>query len=373
MDKLALFFGGESVEHDISIITGIQMYEILKTKYLVVPIYIDKKGLWYSGKGLTKLDNYKEDILNRKDIFRVNMDVHSKSLFRVKNTSTLKKYTDIDIAFNACHGGGGEDGSLSGLFNMLDICYTGSDVLASSICMDKCVTKTLLKSLGIDVVDGYTIFKEDWKTNREKILKDISKLFNYSVIIKPATLGSSIGITVSSSKESVIEGIDTALTYTDKILIEEYILDFKEVNIALLKCNKDIIVSNLQVVEKKEDFLSFKDKYLDDGNFLKGENEKDIEIDSDIQKQIEDISKRAYINLSLSGIIRIDYIIKKEKIYLNEINVIPGSLSFYLFKDRDILFKMIEESKREYNIKKKKIKSFNSSILRQSKLSKYVK
>lgn len=370
--KVALFFGGKSVEHDISIITAMQIYALIKETYDVVPVYIDKNGLWYSGK-LTSLDDFKDNnLINRKDVFRVNLDVHSKCLFKQKNTSCQKKYTAFDIALNVCHGGSGENGNLSGLFETYGICYTGSNSVSSGICMDKSLTKTLLKSLKIDTVKGYSFTENEWAENSIKVLEKIKKTLGDKVIVKPSRLGSSIGIKKASTKIDLIDAVENAFKFDNKVLVEECVEDFKEINIALLGLKNEIILSNIEEVYKKDDFLSFEDKYIVSGS-LKGMESKTATLEKEILDKIKEVSKNVYEKFDLKGIVRMDFIVKDEKVYLNEINTIPGSLAFYLFEANDIVFKMLEDAENQSEQRKDKIFSFNSNVLNVTDLTKCVK
>ena len=249
--NIAVIFGGRSVEHEVSVITGIQVIEnIDKEKYNVIPIYIDKEGKWFTGDSLKEFKNFKNSNLN--DLQEVvlsansgdyNLYLHPESIGLFKK----KTIAEIDIIFPTIHGTNGEDGTIQGLFELMDIPYVGSGVLASSVGMDKILMKDVFKANGLPIVDYIWFYRNKWEENRDEIIKDIEKKLGYSVFVKPANLGSSIGISKAKDREGLIRAIEIAIRYDRKIIIEKQ-LKIREINCAVMGYDdkvKALYVKNL--------------------------------------------------------------------------------------------------------------------------------
>lgn len=380
--KIGVIFGGSSVEHEISIITAVQAMEYLnKDKYEIVPIYIDKNRNWYTGYALTKMETYKnlEDLerlttkvcLTKKNNEYVLMNL--KGLFkRVVNT--------IDIAFPIVHGKGVEDGSLAGYLDTLGIPYVGSDILGSSVGQDKVVQKQILQAEGIPVVNYTWFYENDYLLNEDAILKDIKKL-GYPVIVKPARLGSSIGISYVKDENEIKTAIEEALTYDEKIVVEEVVKDLLEVDCAVVGNHEHMETSLIGEMLTDNNILTFEDKYISEGG-KKGSSKKmsgtisntgfkiPAELDKKIEEQIYDISKKTFRALNLKGITRFDFLVdkKNKKVYVNEPNTIPGCLAFFFFtpkgkKYTELLDQVITMTIKDYKNNSKKITSFESNVL----------
>lgn len=354
MKNIAVFFGGVSVEHDVSIITGaLTVNSLDKEQFLAVPVYVDKNGKWYTGERLNDIDEYKN--LNVKRLKQVLILPGTNRLCEIKGKK-LKELCAISVAINCMHGERGEDGSLAGLLNMCDIPLVSPAILASSVCMDKCFTKTVMKGLKVKtlpyaVVDGDT-----------DLISAVKKL-GYPVIVKPACLGSSIGVKRADNYAQLIRVVQYALQYGERVIIEKCLDDFTEINCAVYRGeNGEIKVSECERPEGKSSILSFDDKYLS------GKRVFPADIDSAISDKIKAITERVYRELYVNGVIRIDYFISDGVIYLNEVNTVPGSLSYYLFGDTlksftKMLTTLIQETERRYNRNSTIKKSFKTSIL----------
>ncbi len=386
--KLGVIFGGESVEHEVSIITAIQaMNKIDEEKYEIIPIYINKKGEWFTGESLREVEIYQDTALlerYNKNVVLYNKD--SQFILQAKKGLFKSTIKEIDIAFPIVHGTNVEDGTLQGYLQTVGIPYVGSDVYASVVSQDKVYMKQIFKSEELPVANYTWFYDTEYKKEQERIVKQVEKL-GYPVIVKPATLGSSVGISVAKNQKALIEAIDDAITYDSKIVVEEVIENLKEVNISVLG-NYDI--QNLSVIEEvlsTKEFLTYEEKYIG-GDKVKGKlgvkasNAKwskgmasatrqiPANISMKLQEEIEDISIKAFKSLKNSGVVRIDYLIddKKNKVYINEVNSIPGSLSFYLWepagkKYTELLDELINIGIKDYKKRISKVHSFNTNIL----------
>ena len=377
--KLGVIFGGETVEHEVSIISALQALQNLnKDKYDIIPLYISKNRTWYTGDKLTSIETFKNFENNKKYVTPVTL-YKKDNKFYLQNTTGLirKDITDIDIVLPIVHGNNVEDGSLAGYLDTIGIPYVGPHVLGAALGQDKVTMKQVMKTENIPVVDFIWFFDSEYLDNKESILKDIKKL-GYPVVVKPATLGSSVGITFVKSEKEVEEAIEEAISYDNKIVVEKAVENLVEVNVSVLGNYESQKVSPLEEVMGLDEILSYSDKYLG-GSKTKGSGSKGMastnriipaRISEKLTKDIQETSKKVFKLLNLSGVCRIDYLIDKktEKFYVNEPNTIPGSLSFYLWKEagveyKDLLDEMISIAIKEYKNKSKKTMSFESNIL----------
>lgn len=330
MKNVAVFFGGSSVEHDISVITGVLTANSLdREKYVAIPIYVHNDGIWYTGDSLLDLDNYKS--LNVLGLTQVTLIAGKNVLFKVVKDKKIKPLYNIGVAINCMHGERGEDGSLSGFLSMCEVPLVSPPTLASAVSMDKCFTKAVMKGLKIKTLPYVTVKSAD------DITKVKSKL-KYPVIVKPACLGSSIGIFKANDDESLLYGINGALRLGEKVIVEPLLLGYKEINCAVYRDKENIKISECERPIGKGEFLTFNDKYSSGKRIFPADIEKEI------SDKIKSISEKVYSELFFNGVIRIDYFVKDKDIYLNEINSVPGSLAFYLFCDTLKEFsKMLDE------------------------------
>lgn len=386
MIKVGVIFGGESVEHEISIITAVQAMSFMDTKkYEVVPIYISKDRNWYTGDALKDMATYKnlanvpmvakEVVLTKKD---------DKFILQKKRGLFKGIANTIDVAFPIVHGKGVEDGSLSGYLETTGIPYVGPSMLGASVGQDKVVQKQIMAASDVPVVDYTWFYDHEYRDNEEKILKDIKSL-GYPVIVKPARLGSSVGIEVAKNEKEVMEAIEEAIKYDEKIIVEAMVKNLVEVDCAVLGNSENMECSLIGEMLTDNDFLTFEDKYIGEGNKkgnkggAKGNNGGKIvssgfkipaELDKDIEEQIYDISKKAFRCLNLSGVTRFDFLVdeKAKKVYVNEPNTIPGCLAFFFYTPKgkkypQLLDELIKSAIKEYKEAQKKVTSFDSNVL----------
>ena len=316
LKSILVFFGGQSVEHEVSVITGaLTVNSIDTTKYKAIPVYVDNDGKWWTGEILKDVDSYKN--LNYKKLTNVTLIAPDNKLYAVKGR-WLKCLDPIACAINCMHGERGEDGSISGLLNMCNIPLASPSIFSSALSMSKTYTKIALKGLGVKTLPYISI------TDKEQ-LSQVENTLGYPLIVKPDSGGSSIGITVAHNKRELEQGFSYALRYGVRVIIEPYLTDYVEINCACYNSGKELVVSECEKPVSRGDILSYDDKYKD------GAREFPANIDKKLSNKIQSITAKVYKSLGFEGIIRIDYMVCDGVVYLNEINSVPGSLAYYLF------------------------------------------
>ncbi len=335
--SIGVIFGGRSLEHDLSVLTAIQaMDNIDKERYEVVPIYITKDLTFYSGGMLRYIDSYKDFRLIDRYAKKVNL-INKNGKFILQTTGLIKRvYKEIHLAFPMVHGKYTEDGSIVGYLETLGIPVVGSDIYSSSLCQDKVFTKEVLNGNDIPVVDYVYFSDSDYKLDKEDIFKKIEEL-SYPLIIKPARLGSGIGIEIVNRKEELESSIEKAMKNDERVLVEEYIADRREFNMAVLLSKGKLIGSVIEEIIKDEP-CNYYDKYRKDNEDDTFKRIFPADISKTLTEEIEKTSKKTYKVLALSGVARIDYVYdnKKKKLYVNEVNTIPNFFSHHLFDDKNI-------------------------------------
>lgn len=379
--KVGVFFGGNSVEHEVSIITAVQAMEnINKEKYEVIPVYIDKNRNFYTGPILKDMDTYREFDSIKKFLKKVTL-VKKDDQFQLMTTDTIFRrcIATIDVAFPIVHGKGVEDGSLAGYFDSIGIPYVGPDVLGAALGQDKVVQKQVMKAEGVNIVDYVWFYDNEYSSDEEKILKSIKKL-GYPVIVKPAKLGSSIGITFVKSEKEIQDAINDAISYDNKIIVEKVVNNLLEVDCAVVGDNTFMQTSVIGEMLTDNDILTFEDKYIGEGSKKTGNKSGakntttgfriPAKLSKDLENEIYDQAKLAFRALNLKGVTRFDFLVDKKdnKVYVNEPNTIPGCLAFFFFTPKDISYSelldnLITGSIKYYKNNQKKISSFESNVL----------
>lgn len=379
--KVGVIFGGETVEHEVSVISAVQAMEHMnKDVYDIVPIYISKDRIWYTGDMLKNIEVYR-DFNELKKYAKQVVLTKTKDGFCLQRTTGLfrKNVIDIDVAFPIVHGNNAEDGTLQGYLDSVGIPYVGSRVLGSALGQDKVVMKQVFESAGLPIVDYVWFYDNEYSNDCDLIFTKVKKL-GYPVIVKPATLGSSVGITFVKNEEELASAIETAINYDTKIIVEKAVQNLVEVNCSVFGNYANQETSVIEEVTSEEEFLTYTDKYIGGSKGkLKGGASKGMasasriipaRISDELRKEVEETSVKAFKLLNLGGVCRIDYLIDKKtnKLYINEPNTIPGSLAFYLWepkgkKYQDLLDNMITLAIKDYKNRSKKTYSFESNIL----------
>lgn len=372
--RVAVLFGGKSTEHEISIISAIQAIGYLnEDKYDIVPVYITKNGEMYTGEFVGDIESYSDlqGLLRRSK--RVTFVRDGESVRMVRYPSPLFSKGDmgvIDVFFPIVHGTNTEDGTLQGYINMLGAPYVGCDVLSSAVGMDKYVMKTVLKDNGVPVLDCKVFTSKMYDEDPDAIVETVEKEIGYPVIVKPIDLGSSIGISKAKDTDELYGSLENAFQFANKILIEPAVQNLKEINCAVLGDYEEARASECEEPVNGDDILSFSDKYLSNRGGSKGSKlggkmggakfggakmggakfsggskggsqgmaslsrKIPAEITAEQREYIRELAVKAFKCLGCGGVSRIDFMMNTEtgEIWLNEINTIPGSLSFYLWE-----------------------------------------
>ena len=342
--KVGVIFGGRSVEHEISVISALQAISAFdKNSYEITPIYITKNGQWYTGDALLNVEGYKNiDVLlsNSTEIY-LSPKFGDFSIYKV-STSIWKsnELGKIDVAFPILHGTNGEDGSVQGLLELKGIPFIGCDVLSSAVGMDKIMMKMVLKESNLPVVD-YTWFTDrSWHTDQANVLAKIKEI-GFPVIVKPSNLGSSVGVSKAANENELVTAIELAGRFSNRILVERMVVNLKEINCSVLGDSDEQKASVCEEPLGGGDILSYTDKYITKGSSSKGmsstKRQIPANISTELSENIQHLAKETFRVLSCSGVSRIDFLVDNQTnaVYVNEINTIPGSLSFYLWEATD--------------------------------------
>src|SRR6056297_3391520 len=351
MENIGIIIGGESVEHEVSIITGLQIFDnIDKNKYKPYIIYITKEGKWLTGEILSNIKTYKKkEFMSAEERIPWKSSKKNKMILISKDNKKRlfkKKKNDIiiNIVIPATHGTGIEDGTLQGVLENIGVPYAFSDVKASALGMDKIIMKKIFKDEGLPLVDYRWFYKSDFKENRDQVIKESEEL-GYPLIVKPSNLGSSVGITKANNQKELEESIEVAISYDRKIIVEKCLVNAREINCGVLGYEKSVKASKCEEPVGWKEFLKYEDKYVNNSK-NKGDTKRVIpaDIPDNITNEIIDIAKKSFVSINASGAARVDFLLEGENIYINEINTIPGSVSFYLWEPSGIEFKdLIDE------------------------------
>ena len=381
MKNIGVIFGGVSCEHDVSIVTALQLIEnIDRSKYEVYPIYIHSDGEWYVDEKLldTKIykefDSYKLGI-NKGYIApnRPGIIISAKGLF------SKETFIKLDIVIPAMHGMNGEDGSLQGLLELANIPYTSSGILGASVGMDKILMKKVFEAHNLPVLPYTYFLREEWEKDKEEILAKIEEKLTYPMFVKPSNLGSSIGISKAKNKDELSVAIDIAKSFDERIIVENGLEDLIEVNCSALGRADDVIASTTEQPISWKEFLTFDEKYMsglkggaksEDKGMASMSRKVPAGISEEKQKEVKELTIKAFKALHSKGVVRIDFLVdnKDEKVYINEINTIPGSFAFYLWdydglKYKDLIDKLIQIAEKENEEKRKNNYTYNSDIV----------
>ena len=397
--NIAVFFGGESVEHEVSIISAHQAIEALdKNKYNVIPVYVSKERKLYVSDLLKDISNYKDlkhlisqctQVSITSEDNRVVIRPVKPSLFGPKELGT------IDVAIPVMHGTNGEDGTIQGFFEMLKVPYAGCDLYGAAIGQDKVLQKNVLSDNNLPITNWFWVYGSEMDTRQSEILDKVHRLI-YPVIIKPARTGSSVGISIAHNDEEYLACFDEARQYDEKIITEKVVKPMREINCSVVGDSYSCVASVLEEVSSvsQDELLSFSDKYLGGGKSSKTQGSKGMASTARIvpapltdeqTRLVQQLAKETFRVLGTSGVCRIDFLMDADtkKVYVNEINTIPGSLAFYLWQAAGVSFselmdKLVElaldrerrRSKMTFSYETNILSNFSASSAKGSKGSK---
>jgi D-alanine-D-alanine ligase len=377
---VGVMFGGRSVEHEVSVITGLQAIENMdESKYEVIPIYISKDGDWYTGKELLEIKNYKNitQLLSKvRKVFLPPIPGLARLYFYPFKAGFFKRETEslkVDVLFPALHGMHGEDGTIQGLFKLANIPFVGCGVMASAVGMDKIIMKDIFKSNDIPIVNYTWFLRKEYKIDKENVISNIEKKTKYPLFVKPCNLGSSIGISKARNREELMAAIEVAIRYDRKVIIEESVENLTEINCSVLGTEDELCASVCEQPVTWEAFLSFDDKYMRGGGSkgMKSSTRRfPAPIPEEKSEEIKNLSMKVFKVLDCSGVSRIDFLMKKDtmEVYVNEINTLPGSLAFYLWESAGISFKelldrLVQCALKDHEDQNNNIYTFDTELL----------
>lgn len=375
--NIGVFFGGRSTEHEISVISASQaMSAIDREKYDVTPIYISKQGKWYTGDALFDIKNYRdipallsqcEEVYMEPSFGDYNLYKKNKKMFKSPIAATL------DVVIPVLHGSNGEDGTFEGIIDSIGIPYAGCNTLASANGMDKITMKMILQACDVPVVDYVWFTDKQWFAQKDTLLEKIESKLGYPVIVKPANLGSSVGIGRAANREELIARIGDAEKYSSRIIVEHMVEHLQEINCSVLGDCDEYQTSVLEEPIKSGEILSYEDKYMGGTKGAKGMQASQKRIPADLPadetERIRFLAGETFRVLSCHGVSRVDMIIDRDdrSIYVNEINTIPGSLSFYLWEATGLSFdklmdKLVQLALKRNREMKMKTVSYDQNI-----------
>jgi len=381
--QIGVIFGSRSCEREVAIISAVQlMRHADPEKYDIIPVYIDEAGSWYTGEVLKNIESYKPFKPDQKGITKVFPDLSSGSgalLTHTKGSGLLAKEkieiaARIDVYIIVMHGLNGEDGTLQGLMELANVPYTSTGVAGSALGMDKIMMKQFFRGGDLPVLPGISISRTEYLANEQETLEKAEKELGYPVFVKPANLGSSIGVSRADDREGLKDSLELAFEYDRRVLIEQGLNKPIELNCSVLGYDNDVEASPIEMPINQDEFLDFKDKYLASGG-SKGmaslHRVLPAPIEDELRDKIQEMSKTIFRMLDCKGTVRIDYMFDKDrgKLYITEINTIPGSLAFYLWENAGMSYsrmidKMIECAEKAHEDKNRANYAYTSDILK---------
>lgn len=369
---VGVFFGGRSTEHEISVISANQAIAAMNPdKYEIVPIYVSKDGRWYTGRELTTLSNYRHP----EELLKKCTEVYMRPVYGDFNLYSVKKpmfgkdvVATLDVAIPVFHGTNVEDGKFEGVLETIGIPYAGCNTLASANGMDKITMKMILRVDGIPVVDYVWMTDRQWTADRDAMIRKVEDTLGYPVIVKPADLGSSIGIGVAHDREQLISRLDDAARFSRRLIVEHMVTALREINCSVLGDVDEYETSVLEEPIKAEEILSYGDKYMG-GGMHAAQKRIPAELPDDQAAECRRLAGETFRVLSCHGVSRVDLIIDDDlgKVYVNEINTIPGSLSYYLWEAAGLPFDQLMDRLVKLALKRRrdeqgKTTSFSQNI-----------
>ena len=380
--QLGVMFGSRSCEHEVSIISAVQLMRAAdRQTYDVIPIYISKKGEWFTGDPLFDIATYTPFDENRKGIRRVQLDLKAGSralISREQGKGLFAKEQQVIVARLDCvipvfHGLHGEDGTVQGLLELCNIPYASSGVGASAVGMDKVYMKLFFQGCGFPVLPGRWFLRADWEKKPEEVMNDIEKNLPYPVFVKPASLGSSIGVTRANDRTSLKEALELAFEFDRKTLVEKGLCEPLKLNCSVLGYDGEAEASEIEMPISGGDLLTFMDKY--GSNSTKGmaslKRVLPAPIEPELKERIQKLSVDIFKAMDCKGVVRIDYMFDapSQELYITEINTIPGSLAFYLWEAcglpyAKLIDRMVECAMKAEQDKEENNYAYTSDILK---------
>ena len=381
--QIGVIFGSRSCEREVAIISAVQlMRHVDREMYDVIPVYIDETGNWYTGEKLKEINTYKPFRSDSEGIIRVFPDLTSGSgaLLTVTKRGGLfaKEKTEIaarvDVYIIVMHGLNGEDGTLQGLLELANVPYTSTGVAGSALGMDKIMMKQFFRGADLPVLPGIWFTRTAFLNNCDAVLHKVEEEIGFPVFVKPANLGSSIGVSRADDLDSLKDSLELAFEYDRRVLVEKGLNKPIELNCSVIGYDEETEASPIEMPINNDEFLDFKDKYLASGGSKGMASLHRIlpaPIDDDLRNEIQELSRSIFRMLDCKGVVRIDYMFDREseKLYITEINTIPGSLAFYLWENAGVSYtklinRMIGFAEKAHEDKNRANYAFTSDILK---------
>lgn len=371
--NVVVLFGGVSVEHEVSIISALQAINALdETKYEVIPVYQSKQSHFYSSDLLKVIESYqKMDDLFKK-VPQVSFIKEKQKHYLLQHKGLSNKKIPIDLVIPVVHGRLVEDGTIQGFLESIGIPYAGSDVIASALGQDKVFMKLAFEKANIPTVQWFSFKQSEYQMDSARIFQEAKEL-EYPLILKPASLGSSVGISFVKDESMLEKALQLAFAFDSKVILEKAVTNLKEINCSLLSDGRTIKASALEEVFMKDAILSYSDKYL---NSSKSKGMASTSrvcpalLDEKISAEIQALAIECFKSLGCLGVARMDFLMdsKTKKVYANEINTIPGSLSFYLWEASGLNFTqlmdtLVQQAIYSHSQKEKRITSIDTNLL----------
>lgn len=380
MYNIGVIYGSRTCEHDVSIISALQAAQALDTKnYNITYIYIGREGTWYTGEALADVKFYEHfDAAKLTRVLPAGENgklvlYHLPEKKKLFGGAAAERVAVLDVVMPVLHGLNGEDGTLQGMLELFDVPYTSAGVMGSAVGMDKITMKLLFKGCGFPVIEGVWFDRGRWSRERDGVMDECEDKLGFPLIVKPANLGSSIGINIAHDRNQLEDAIETAAAYDHRILVEKAVSPLREVNCSVLGYGDHVETSELEMPVTQEEFLTFPGKYLRNAKGAGGMASQVRLIPAPISEQaaqtVRDLAVRAFRAMDLKGVVRIDFILdENENVFINEANTIPGSLAFYLWEPKGISFSalldgMVECAFSAWADRKASVFSHDSTLL----------
>ena len=387
--QLGVIYGSRSCEHEVSIITALQLMQAVDSaKYDVIPVYISMQGIWYTGDALRDMKTYTPFQEDQKGLVRVSLDMTpgSGALLTIEQGKGLlggvkqRVVARMECVIPVFHGMHGEDGTMQGLLEIANLPYASPGVTGSAVGMDKIIMKRHFSGAGFPVLPGIWFSRKEWRTDRDAMLQQIEEKIGYPVYAKPANLGSSIGVSRADTREQLLDALELAFVYDRRVLLEKGLTNPIELNCSVVGFDTDIQASVLEMPVTSGALLSFANKYLQGGSGSKSgmaslSRVVPAPIEESLSERIQSLSKDIFRELDLKGVVRIDYMfdVKTEKLYITEVNTIPGSMAYYLWEKSGVSYTklidvMVDAAMVAYHEKNDNNYAYASDILKNVQL-----
>ena len=380
MYNIGVIYGSRTCEHDVSIISALQAAQALDTKnYNITYIYIGREGTWYTGEALADVKFYEHfDAARLTRVLPAGENgklvlYHLPEKKKLFGGAAAERVAVLDVVMPVLHGLNGEDGTLQGMRELFDVPYTSAGVMGSAVGMDKITMKLLFKGCGFPVIEGVWFDRGRWSRERDGVMDECEDKLGFPLIVKPANLGSSIGINIAHDRNQLEDAIETAAAYDHRILVEKAVSPLREVNCSVLGYGDHVETSELEMPVTQEEYLTFEGKYTRNAKGAGGMASQVRLIPAPISEQaaqtVRDLAVRAFRAMDLKGVVRIDFILdENENVFINEANTIPGSLAFYLWEPKGVSFSalldgMVECAFSAWADRKASVFSHDSTLL----------